>query len=237
MWNLTHFHELINWDVAVYINSLSSSWFKTVWILYIYCYSRLSCGLLSGGGGRGLLQTGWFPVSDAAWEISDCLTAGLTAMLAMYIPSEMWRTASCPVVCLKQLSGYTFWMKRAKSRMVPVMLKLRMMCQDFFFQDVALIFIKHYYSWHSWEKNDIKAVLIFILKEIFMNEPNDLYYFVPLKKLIEQPRFSKSYQSLIHLANCFLGFEGSATTYNLFHGRFTILILFYRTQIFQWDER
>lgn len=107
----------------------------------------------------------------------------------------------------------------------------------FFFQDVALIFIKHYYSWHSWEKNDIKAVLIFILKEIFMNEPNDLYYFVPLKKLIEQPRFSKSYQSLIHLANCFLGFEGSATTYNLFHGRFTILILFYRTQIFQWDER
>lgn len=47
-----------------------------------------------------------------------------------------------------------------------------------------------------------------------MNEPNDLYNFVLLKKLIEQPRFSKSYQSLIHLANCFLGFEGSATTFS-----------------------
>lgn len=110
-------------------------------------------------------------------------------------------------------------------------------CAKIFFPGCYIDFTKHYYSWHSWEKNDIEAVLIFILKEIFMNEPNDLYKFVPLKKLIEQPRFSKSYQSLIHLANCFLGFEGSATTYNLFHGRFTILILFYRTQIFQWDER
>lgn len=101
MWNLTHFqwtnHLRLSFTLLRFIlYSLSSSWFKTVWILYIYCYSRLSCGLLSGGEGGGLLQTGWFPVSDAAWEISDCLTAGLTAMLAMYIPSEMWRAAELP---------------------------------------------------------------------------------------------------------------------------------------------
>lgn len=29
---------------------------------------------------------------------------------------------SCPAVCLKQLSEYTFWMRRAKFRMVPIML-------------------------------------------------------------------------------------------------------------------
>lgn len=49
-----------------------------------------------------------------------------------------------------------------------------------------------------------------------MNGPNDLYNFVPLKKLIEQPRFLKSYQLLIHLANCSLDCEGSATTYIIF---------------------
>lgn len=60
-------------------------------------------------------------------------------------------------------------------------------CAKIFFPGCYIDFTKHYYSWHSWEKNDIEAVLIFILKEIFMNEPNDLYKFVPLKKLIEQP--------------------------------------------------
>lgn len=60
-----------------------------------------------------------------------------------------------------------------------------------------------------------------------MNEPNDLYNFVTLKKLIEQPRFLKSYQLLIHLANCSLGCEGSATTYNLFHCRLTILLHYF----------
>lgn len=47
-----------------------------------------------------------------------------------------------------------------------------------FFSGSCIDFIKHYYSWHSCKKIEIEAVWIFIFKKD-MNEPNDLYNFVP----------------------------------------------------------
>lgn len=63
MWNLTHFHELINWDwvspcCGLYYIHYPHHGLKLCEYCTLYCYSRLSCGLLSGGGGRGVV-TNW----------------------------------------------------------------------------------------------------------------------------------------------------------------------------------
>lgn len=130
-------------------------------------------------GGGGVLQTGWYPLSDAAWETSDRLTAGLTAMLVMLftawnvtdgqaVQQFVWN--SCLNIRFEWEEPNSVWFLSCWTR--------EMTCQVVIFSGSCIDFIKHYYSWHSCEKIEIEAVWIFIFKKD-MNEPNDLYNFVP----------------------------------------------------------